>query len=281
MVTTQSIEQLQSLRAQWDAFGYTVGFVPTMGALHAGHISLVDAAKRQCNKVVVSIFVNPTQFNNPEDLAKYPRTTQADLALLQAANCDAVFIPTVEDIYPNGTLSKHYALAPLDQTMEGAFRPGHFQGVATVVHRLFNLVKPNKAFFGEKDFQQLAIIRHFTKELDLGIEIVGCPNLRAPSGLALSSRNMRLTEEQHQIAPEIFQTLKSGLDTRANKSPHQLKIELTTALNALPFCRTEYVEIADETNLQPIMQFDAGTKARLFVAVYIGEIRLIDNLPVI
>lgn len=281
MVTAYSVDQLHSLRAHWNASGLSVGFVPTMGALHAGHLSLVKAAQAQCDKVLVSIFVNPTQFNNPEDLAKYPRTAEADIALLEGVGCDAVFIPTVADVYPNGAISQHYALDPLDQTMEGAFRPGHFQGVATVVHRLFELTKPTKAFFGEKDFQQLAVIRHFTRELALGVEIVGCPNLREPSGLALSSRNMRLTHEQQKVAPEIYRTLQKGLDQRAEKTPAQVKVELAQALDALPFCKTEYVEIANESTLQPIDRFDVGTPARLFAAVYVGEIRLIDNLPVI
>lgn len=256
----------------------SIGFVPTMGALHQGHISLVEEAKRSCDVVIVSVFVNPTQFNNPDDLAKYPRTFEADSAMLEKAGVDAVFYPTVDEVYPTNE-TKHYDLDGLDELMEGPNRPGHFNGVVQVVTRFFDIISPDSAFFGEKDFQQLAIIRHMTKKLNYPIEIVGCPTKREQSGLAMSSRNMRLSEYGKEIATAIAKALhemKNMFDSNASISEaltrgHQiLKSEVGIKL--------EYLELVESENLQRAT--DSSNSVRACVAAYVEGVRLIDNMQV-
>lgn len=262
-------------------FRGTVGFVPTMGALHEGHLSLVKACRQSCDTVVVSIFVNPTQFNDPNDLKNYPRTEEADLKLLEAAGVDYVFAPSVEEVYPEPD-TRVFDFGGLDRVMEGEHRPGHFNGVGQVVSRLFNIVKPDRAFFGEKDFQQLAIIRHMVRQLGMPIEIVGCPIVRDTDGLARSSRNMLLTPEHRKAAPHIYAVLREAVETlRGKVSVDEAKRLIAQRIDANPLLKTEYVEIAEADTLKPARTW--GEKVgdlRCFVAVHAGAIRLIDNVAI-
>lgn len=271
--------ELSQLVTGWKEKGLSIGFVPTMGALHSGHTSLVAAARSGCDRVVVSIFVNPTQFNNPEDLSAYPRREDQDRLVLEEACCDALFLPSVEDMYPSGTEAGHYDLGNLESMMEGHHRPGHFQGVATVVDRLFRMVRPDKAYFGEKDFQQLAVIRHLNQTLHWRVEIVGCENVREEDGLAMSSRNLRLSPAERKLAPEIYRALKHARNRVGEIPPPELAKETLAAINRINGMKTEYVEIADEKTLEPLREWVPGTKPRIFAAVLLGNIRLIDNLP--
>lgn len=255
----------------------SIGFVPTMGALHQGHISLVEQAKAQNDFILVSIFVNPTQFNNSEDLEKYPRTEAEDTFLLEKAGVDAVFIPSVEDMYPQGANSQSFQLNGLENQMEGKFRPGHFDGVGTIVNRFFEIIQPTKAYFGEKDFQQLRIIQQMVENLNLDLEIVPVAIKREEDGLAMSSRNKRLTEEMRSESPIIYQILQKAKDFLVNNS-----IEATKKMVEKEFATTnlelEYFEIADENTLESVSEFDSSHNIRAFIAVFAGEIRLIDNL---
>ncbi|MDE5945232.1 MAG: pantoate--beta-alanine ligase [Rikenella sp.] len=257
----------------------TVGFVPTMGALHEGHLSLVKACREACDTTVVSIFVNPTQFNDPTDLKNYPRTEAEDLALLEAAGVDFVFAPSVEEIYPTPD-TRVFDFGGLDRVMEGEHRPGHFNGVGQVVSRLFEIVRPNKAFFGEKDFQQLAIIRYMTAQLGLPIEIVGCPIVRDTDGLARSSRNTLLSPEHRAAAPHIYAVLSEAAKSLRGTVPvDDAKRIIAERIDANPLLKTEYVEIAEADTLRPATDWakTPGT-LRCFVAVHAGPIRLIDNI---
>lgn len=261
--------------------GQTVGFVPTMGALHKGHLSLIAQAKAQNALVVCSIFVNPTQFNNAEDLAKYPRNMAQDKALLNAAGCDVLFCPTADDLYPEGVKSNSYNFGGLAKEMEGKHRPGHFDGMATVVQKLLEAVRPKCAYFGEKDFQQLAIVRALVAQQSLPIEIVGCPIVREADGLALSSRNTRLSAAQRQAAPAIYQALMLVQDLKAEgKSVEKSLAKAIESINANPRLAVEYFQICDEQTLQPIVNWEDAKRPRAFVAVHAGTVRLIDNAPV-
>ncbi len=254
-------------------------FVPTMGALHEGHLSLVRAAKLEAGRVVVSIFVNPTQFNDLADLVKYPRTPEADTAMLERAGADVVYMPGVEDIYPEPD-TRRFDFGPLERVMEGAHRPGHFNGVAQVVSRLFDIVKPDKAYFGEKDFQQLAIVRELVRRLALPVEIVGCPIVREADGLAMSSRNVRLTPAQRAAAPEIYQALRS---VERQQGELQIQPAIDRAMRQIdadPELKTEYVIVADAATLQPVQAWDEPGEKRIFAAVHAGEVRLIDNVTI-
>ena len=256
----------------------TVGFVPTMGALHAGHISLVKEAKKDCDVCVVSIFVNPTQFNNLEDLEKYPRTIERDAALLAEAGADIVFTPSVDEIYPEPD-TRIFDFGTLDKVMEGEHRPGHFNGVAQVVSRLFDIVKPTKAYFGEKDFQQLAIIRAMVKQLSLDIEIMPMPILRESSGLALSSRNERLSGEQKEITTNIYKALKGSKDECLGKESVALTIEkVTEKINSIQPLRVEYFDIVDGYTLQSVKNWSDSEYIVGCIAVFCGDVRLIDNI---
>ena len=254
-----------------------IGFVPTMGALHEGHLSLVDIASQQTDIVILSIFVNPTQFNDPEDLKKYPRLIDADLSMLAKTSVAAVFIPEVAEIYPEPDL-RQFDLGNISNIMEGAHRPGHFNGVAQVVSRLFDMVKPHMAFFGQKDFQQLAIIKKLVEMLQYDIEIVACPIIREPDGLAMSSRNILLTAEQREQASLISKTLFKALERSGTMSVSELKEWVTNTLNAYPFFQVEYFEIIDHYKLKPVTRWeDEGTKVGC-IAIKLGRIRLIDNI---
>lgn len=254
----------------------TVGFVPTMGALHEGHASLVRRCRAENDQVVVSVFVNPTQFNDPADLKNYPRTLEADLALLEAAGADWVYAPAVEDIYPEPD-TRQFDFGPLDKVMEGACRPGHFNGVGQVVSRLLGIVKPDVAYFGEKDFQQLAIIRQMVRQLNIPVRIEGCPIVREADGLALSSRNRLLTPEHRAAAPLIHQALEAGAAQAGKRPVAEVRKLIEATIASDPLLDVEYVSIVDNDTLQEIAQWTAAP-LRVCVAVRAGAIRLIDNM---
>lgn len=272
--------------------GKIIGFVPTMGALHQGHISLINKAKESCDLVVSSIFVNPTQFNNLSDLEKYPRTLQADTHMLENAGCDVVFAPEVSEMYSEKELQlkamnqedkswmdgKTVDFGLLDKVMEGAQRPGHFNGVAQVVSKLFRIVQPDKAFFGQKDFQQLAIIRTMVKQLGMDVEIIPCPTLRENDGLAMSSRNARLSAEQRKLVPLISQTLFKIKELVPTHTPAQLKTIVNERFASQPEMKLAYFEIADTVTLQTITDFKQHKGAVACIAVELGSLRLIDNV---
>lgn len=266
-------EELSALRQQ----GKSVGLVPTMGALHAGHASLVKRCVAENQVTVVSDFVNPTQFNDLNDLKKYPRTLDADCQLLDACGASFVFAPSVEEIYPEPD-TRHFSYAPLDTVMEGAFRPGHFNGVCQIVSKLFDIVKPDRAYFGEKDFQQLAIIREMVKQMKFPLEIVGCPIMREADGLALSSRNSRLNDEERKNALNISKTLFESRNFAASHSVAETKQFVEEAINQAPGLRLEYFELVDGRTLQSIQNWDDTDYAVGCITVFCGEVRLIDNI---
>ncbi len=277
MKVVNSKNELISLINGYKKEKKTIGFVPTMGALHNGHLSLVNTCRENCDITVVSVFVNPTQFNDPNDLKTYPRTPEKDAALLESAGCDLAFFPSVQEIYPEKDTRK-FDFGYLETVMEGAKRPGHFNGVGQVVSRLFDIVRPDKAFFGMKDFQQVAIIKNMVKQLQYPIEIVPCPIVREESGLALSSRNALLDEEHKKNAPHIYATLKKARNLASQMSVAELKKWITDEINNNPCLKTEYVEIVDDTTLKIINNWEEkGTKVAC-VAVYAGKVRLIDNI---
>ena len=262
--------------------GKTIGFVPTMGALHAGHAALVQKACSENEICVVSIFVNPTQFNNAEDLQKYPRTLQKDAVLLESLGVHFVFAPTPEEMYSTEEMQTRFSFDfnGLDKVMEGKMRPGHFNGVVQVVSRLFELVRPTRAYFGEKDFQQLAIIRHMVEHSALSsnfnnLKIVGCPIVREASGLALSSRNERLSDSEKQTAVAISQTLLASVEWAKTDSIEAVKKRVIDTINAIDGLEVEYYEIVDKSTLQPTTTFDNAIGC---VTVYCGPVRLIDNI---
>lgn len=260
--------------------GLTIGFAPTMGALHQGHLSLYQYAREENDIVVSSIFVNPTQFNNAEDLEKYPRTIDKDIELLtENGNVDVVYLPKIEDIYPSEVVSKTYDFEGLDKEMEGASRAGHFDGVGTVVEELFRQVRPNNAYFGEKDFQQLVIIKKLVEKLDLPITIKGIPIVRAENGLAMSSRNQRLTEDRREEANLIYQSLLMVNDLyKEGKTPAEIKLLVQHRYEELPDYDLEYISIADEGSLKEVVYFENDNKYRAFIVVWVDGVRLIDNL---
>ena len=277
MEIVRTVAQLESLLAQARAKG-SVGLVPTMGALHAGHHSLIERARRDNDTVVVSVFVNPTQFNNPTDLATYPRTEEADAALLEAAGVDYVFMPSVEEIYPEPD-TRVFDLGPVAEVMEGAMRPGHFNGVAQIVSKLFRFTRPTRAYFGEKDFQQIAVIRRMAAlEGFDDIEIIDCPIKREADGLAMSSRNVRLTPAQRSLAPVIALTLRASLEKARELTVAQVKTWVTETIDRYPFMKVEYYEIVDPVDLQPVAGESKCEDVVGCITVYCGEVRLIDNI---
>ncbi len=256
----------------------SVGFVPTMGALHQGHLSLVRKAKKKNDITVVSIFVNPTQFDNKEDLVKYPKTIENDIQLLESVHCDVVFIPSVKEIYAENISSEKFEFDGLEHQMEGKFRDGHFDGVGTIVKTLFEIVNPDKAYFGKKDFQQLQIIKKMVEKHNLPVKIKGCDIFREDDGLAMSSRNTRLTKEHRKVAPFIYKTLKKAKEKIGIKDANKVTKWVKKQFEKHPLLELEYFTIADETTLQTIKNIESNKKYRAFIAVYAGEIRLIDNL---
>ncbi len=268
-------DEVVAMRAK----GLSIGFVPTMGALHEGHLSLLRQAIEENDISICSIFVNPIQFSNEQDLSKYPRTLDDDCKKLEKAGCDLVFAPSVDVMYPDGENEKFY-FGPLEEVMEGAHRPGHFNGVAVVVKRLFEICLPHRAYFGEKDFQQLMIIKVLVKQVNMPVEIIGCPIIREDDGLAMSSRNARLSPEERVNAAFIYKAL-SKIKMRAGQKPlEDILSRITERLNSVPGMKVEYLQVADENTLLPIKYWDDAENIRVFVATFLGEIRLIDNLKV-
>lgn len=262
------------------ADGSSIGFVPTMGALHNGHLSLVEKGLHDNAFVLVSIFVNPTQFDNKEDLVKYPRTLNADVSLLRTVSDTniVVYAPTVEDIYNNNVQSQSFTFDGLEHEMEGAFREGHFDGVGTIVKRLFEIVKPDRAYFGEKDFQQLQIIKKLVELHNIPVKVIGCPIHRAKDGLAMSSRNSRLTKDHRNVAPFIYKTLKSAKNKFGTKSAQKVTEWVEEQFKQQPLLELEYFIIADTETLKPVKRKSTKKTYRAFIAVYAGDIRLIDNI---
>ncbi len=276
IVTT--IAELKSTVAEARKAQKTVGLVPTMGALHKGHLSLVNKACDNCDFVVVSIFVNPTQFNNPDDLRTYPRTLDADTALLEAnTKANVVFAPSVEEVYPEPD-TRQFSFGAIAEVMEGKYRPGHFNGVAQIVSKLFMFVEPDKAFFGEKDFQQLAIIRKMVADLNMNIDIVACPIVRETDGLAVSSRNTLLTAEFRNVAPHISATLRASVDKMNTLTPQQTIDWVTNEINNFGGLEVEYYSIVDGLTLQPVDSWTATNYIVGCITVYAGKVRLIDNI---
>ena len=257
--------------------GKKIGFAPTMGALHEGHLSLYKAAKKENDEVISSIFVNPTQFNNPDDFQKYPKTLEKDLELLEKAGVDAVYVPNVEEMYPDGLNSKKYDFEGLENEMEGKYRPGHFDGVGTIVEELFRQVQPHNAYFGEKDYQQLAIIKKMVEKTKLPVKIHGVPTLREEDGLAMSSRNVRLTETQRKEATIIYETLTKVKEWFKVISLEEIKQKVTDIFRNSNF-ELEYFVIADEKTLKETDYFYKDKNYRAFIVAYADTVRLIDNM---
>ena len=256
----------------------TIGFVPTMGALHRGHLSLIEEAQRTNNIVVASIFVNPTQFDNVEDLKKYPKTIENDIKLLAAVSCDVLFSPPVEEIYSKNIVSEKLDFDGLEHQMEGKFRDGHFDGVGTVVKTLFKIIEPNSAYFGQKDFQQLQIIKKMVQKNKLNVNVKGCQIFREKDGLAMSSRNSRLSNEGREIAPFIYEILEKVKDKLKTKSVAEINDWVENEFKTQKLLKLEYFIIADEKTLKTTKKRDTGKKYRAFIAVFAGKIRLIDNI---
>ena len=277
MRVVKTISELKSLISGYKQENKTVGLVPTMGALHAGHKSLVDRARKENDIVVVSVFVNPTQFNNKQDLATYPRTEERDCALLEAAGCDVVFMPAVEEVYPEPD-NRQFDLGAVAEVMEGAHRPGHFNGVAQIVSKLFGFVEPDRAYFGEKDFQQIAVIRKMVQLEGFKLQIVACPIKREDDGLALSSRNVRLTAEQRQLSPNIYRVLKESCNFAKSHTVAETEKFVVDSLNALPQMEVEYYSIVDALTMQPVSDWADADSITGCITVYCGEVRLIDNI---
>lgn len=278
MLLAKNIDTLEEILAEWKLIGLSVGFVPTMGALHLGHLSLIEQAISENDKVVCSIFVNPTQFNDPKDLENYPSQIEEDLILLKKVGCDLVFSPKKIDMYPQGDKVVQFNLNGLDNLMEGAQRPGHFDGVCTIVSKLFELVQPRNAYFGQKDFQQLAIIRKLNDNQKFNINIVGCPIIREEDGLAMSSRNALLNAEERIIATEIYRILLGAKAQFQNSSIEEVKSFVKIELNAVSAFSTDYTEIAHAQTLKPLNNLEKNEPAILCVAVFLGSVRLIDNI---
>ncbi len=278
MRTVREVAALRRTVAGWKAAGETVGVVPTMGALHEGHLSLVAAAKAAADRVIATIFVNPRQFNNPGDLAKYPRTEDRDAAMLGAAGVDLLFAPPVEAVYPEG-FATTVSVAGVGNELEGVFRPGHFDGVATVVAKLLMMTGANRAFFGEKDWQQLQLVRRLVRDLDMPVEITGCPTLREADGLAMSSRNMRLDARERAIAPALYAAMAAAASAiRAGVPVAEALATARAAVLAAGFSAVEYLELRGAEALEPLATLDRP--ARILAAAVLGQVRLIDNIAV-
>ncbi len=260
--------------------GKTVGFVPTMGALHQGHISLIDRSKVENDVTGCSIFVNPIQFNNPDDLKKYPRTIETDIQKLEDAGCDFLFYPEVAEMYPK-PIEEKYDFGHLDKVLEGKFRPGHFNGVAIVVRKLFEIFLPDKAYFGLKDFQQLRIIQAMTRQMKLPVEIVPCPTLRENDGLAMSSRNVRLLPNERKLSPAIYETLLEVKQMVGKSQPSEAERWAIQKLNSIAGFETEYFSIVDTETLLPVNNWTDSASLVACTAVVVGKVRLIDNLILI
>lgn len=277
MKVIHTIKELQAELSALKAQGKMVGLVPTMGALHAGHASLVKRSVAENDVTVVSVFVNPTQFNDKNDLLKYPRTLEADCELLQSVGATIAFAPSVEEVYPEPD-TRSFSYAPLDTVMEGAFRPGHFNGVCQVVSKLFDMVQPHRAYFGEKDFQQLAIIREMVRQMQFPLEIVGCPIVREADGLAMSSRNTRLSAEERKTALNISRILFESQQFAKAHTLAATKTFVEEGIAAIEGLRLEYYEVVDDRTLQTVRLWDEAEGIVGCITVFCGEVRLIDNI---
>ena len=277
MKVVETIKDLKALLGECRNAGKSVGFVPTMGALHAGHASLVERAVRENDVVVVSVFVNPTQFNDKNDLKNYPRTLEADCALLEKVGAAVAFAPAVEEMYPEED-TRQFSFAPLDTVMEGACRPGHFNGVAQIVSKLFYAVEPDRAYFGEKDFQQLAIIREMVRQLGMKLEIVGCPIVREEDGLAMSSRNTLLSEDERERALTISSTLFASVDFAKVNTLEATREFVEDMINDTHGLELEYYKIVDGNTLQEIDEWGDSDYVVGCIALFCGNVRLIDNI---
>lgn len=255
----------------------SIGLVPTMGALHQGHMSLVEKAAAENDVVVVTIFVNPTQFNDPSDLELYPRTLDQDLDLLRQLEADLVFVPTVKEMYPDED-TQIFDLGGLDKMMEGKHRPGHFNGVAQIVSKLFLMIRPHRAYFGQKDFQQLVVIRRLVEILDMNLTIVSCPIIREKDGLAMSSRNTRLSKEERKLAPKIYETLVKSRELKETLKPLEIKEWVNLQFEKQSALDLEYFDIVEDKGLMPVAEWEDGLNKVACLAVLLGEVRLIDNL---
>ncbi|UOR04810.1 pantoate--beta-alanine ligase [Hymenobacter aerilatus] len=266
---------------QWRQAGKRIGLVPTMGALHEGHLQLVRAAAADNDVVVVSIFVNPTQFNNPDDFRLYPRLPEADAALLGPAGCTALFSPSVEEMYPAPTVLR-FDFGALERVMEGAHRPGHFNGVATVVSKLFHLCQPHRAYFGQKDLQQVAIIRQLVADLSFALELVVFPTVREEDGLAMSSRNRRLSPDERTVAPRLYKALRLAAElVQSGAKSAAVQAAVAEYLSATPTISLEYIEVADAQTLQSLAgPWQGQADVALCLAAHLGSVRLIDNVVV-
>ena len=281
MIIIRKVAELLDFVESKKRNGNAIGLVPTMGALHAGHLSLVERAVKENPCVIASVFVNPTQFNNPTDLATYPRKEEDDFRLLAQAGVTAVFAPSVEEMYPGGIEAQprhEFDLGTAAEVMEGCFRPGHFQGVAQVVSLLFRLCSPTRAYFGEKDFQQIAVIRNMIKTEGINVEIVACPIKRADDGLALSSRNALLTESQRKVAPEIHKALEYSVEYAKGHSVKATHDTVVERIDSVPEMKVEYYEIVDARTLLPVEEWEESPWIVGCITVYCGDVRLIDNI---
>ncbi len=276
------IEQVGTLRQTVQALrcnGKSIGFVPTMGALHEGHLQLLRASAQENDITICSIFVNPTQFNNQNDYKLYPRTLEQDIELLKTVGCDYLFAPNAEEVYPEQTLLQ-FSFGVLESVMEGEHRPGHFNGVATVVSKLFNLVQPHKAYFGQKDLQQVAVVRQLIFGLSFNIELICYPTVREEDGLAMSSRNKRLDAEQRQIATHLYKVLQQAKATLKQQPVASIKQHVASYLQSIDQVHLEYFEIADPDTMQPVEDVSKAQQVALCIAAFVGEVRLIDNIIV-
>ena len=277
-VVLRTVAELRAAVRGWKAAGEVVGVVPTMGALHDGHLSLARAAKADCERVIVTIFVNPMQFNNPEDLKKYPRTLEADTALVATVGVDTIFAPVAEEVYPDG-FATTVTVTGVSQPLEGALRPGHFEGVATVVAKLFGMTMADRGYFGQKDWQQLQVVTRLVRDLNIPVWIVGCETIREADGLAMSSRNARLDDAARVKAPVLFAAMTRAVaDIRAGQSDRMAIREAAEAVRAAGFDRVEYIELRDAGTLMP--SDDPTRPRRMLAAAWLGGVRLIDNIAV-
>ena len=276
MLLLHKISEIEGLITIQKQKGNTIGFVPTMGALHPGHISLINHSKQQTNFTVCSIFVNPTQFNNASDLKHYPRTPDADIKLLEEAGCDVLYMPDVKDVYPEND-NRKFNFGYLDTILEGAKRPGHFNGVGQVVSILLEGVKPHKAFFGSKDYQQVMVVKSLVKQLNLPVEIIACPILREADGLAMSSRNVRLNEQERLEAAAIPEMMKLGNQILKLYGIAEAKKYINSVVATIPNMKLEYYEVCDAETLELLSEYNPSKKAVSLIAVFVGNIRLIDN----
>ncbi len=277
-VILRTVAELRGHVRAWKAAGQTVGVVPTMGALHEGHLSLARRARAECGRVITTIFVNPKQFNNPEDLKKYPRTEEADAALLATVPVDVIFAPSPEEVYPEG-YSTNVTVAGVSEPLEGKMRPGHFDGVATVVTKLFGMTMADRGYFGQKDWQQLQVVQKLVLDLNLPVQVVGCETIREADGLAMSSRNIRLGEAARQQAPVLYAAITAAADDiRAGQSDRMAIREAAEKMRAAGFERVEYIELRDAGTLLP--SDDPTRPRRMLAAAWLDGVRLIDNIPV-